>query len=76
MIGTTNTGGRPRLMRRYATLTALTLGIIAAPTVVRAQSAIIYRSVSNFDIANETGKICHGFEIDRDGTTVDCSERR
>ena len=70
MLGTTNTGGRSRSMRRFATLAALALGIIAAPTAARAQSAIIYGSLGNFDISNDTGKVCHGFEVQLDGLTA------
>jgi hypothetical protein len=57
-------------MRQYVTLSALLLGLIAAPTVARAQSAIIYGSVQNFDISNDTGLICHGFEVDIVGETL------
>ena len=70
MYGTTTTGGRPRSMRQFATLAALALGIIAAPTAARAQSAIIYGSLGNFDISNDTGKVCHGFEVQLDGLTA------
>ncbi|MCC6990537.1 MAG: hypothetical protein IT181_16135 [Acidobacteria bacterium] len=41
--------------------------LLAAPDAARAQSAIIYGSLSNFDISNDTGLVCHGFEIDMDG---------
>lgn len=40
---------------------------LGAPAVANAQSAIIYGSLGNFDISNDTGKVCHGFEIDIDG---------
>ena len=40
---------------------------LGAPAVASAQSAIIYGSLGNFDISNDTGKVCHGFEIDIDG---------
>lgn len=43
---------------------------LAAPALAQAQSAIIYGSLGNFDIANDTGKVCHGFEIDIDGLSV------
>jgi len=69
MSGTTNTGGWLRLMRQYVTLAALLLGLIAAPTAARAQSAIIYGALGNFDISNDTGKVCHGFEVLLDGLT-------
>lgn len=42
---------------------------LAAPATAQAQSAIIYGSLSNFDIANDTGKVCHGFEIQLDGVS-------
>ena len=41
--------------------------LLATPDAARAQSAIIYGSLSNFDISNDTGLVCHGFEIDLDG---------
>ncbi|MGE3706350.1 MAG: hypothetical protein AB7I13_13825, partial [Vicinamibacterales bacterium] len=36
---------------------------LGVPVVAQAQSAIIYGSLSNFDISNDTGKVCHGFEV-------------
>ena len=48
---------------------ALSLTLLAAPVAVRAQSAIIYGQLSNFDISNDTGQICHGFEIEIGGVT-------
>lgn len=59
-----------RRAHQYGTLTMLALGVLAAPTLVRAQSAIIYGSLGNFDISNDTGKVCHGFEIDLEGVTA------
>jgi hypothetical protein len=53
-------------MRRWGALAALVLGL-AAPSAARAQSAIIYGSLGNFDISNDTGKVCHGFEVELDG---------
>jgi hypothetical protein len=50
-------------------LAACALGIAAAPTLAAAQSAIIYGSLGNFDISNDTGKVCHGFEVELDGLT-------
>lgn len=47
----------------------IALGMLAQPGLAAAQSAIIYGSVSNFDISNDTGKVCHGFEVDLDGAT-------
>ncbi len=59
-----------RSARNRGTLAALAFGLLAAPSLAAAQSAIIYGSVGNFDISNDTGKICHGFEIDLDGQTT------
>lgn len=65
-------------MRRYfgqglatAVRTAGLAAIVAlgAPALAQAQSAIIYGSLGNFDISNDTGKVCHGFEIDIDGVS-------
>ena len=53
-----------RLMSRIALIGAVALGL---PALAQAQSAIIYGSLSNFDISNDTGQICHGFEIQLDG---------
>ncbi|MEZ5293753.1 MAG: hypothetical protein R2745_21900 [Vicinamibacterales bacterium] len=41
--------------------------LVAAPSLARGQSAIIYGSLGNFDISNDTGKVCHGFEIELEG---------
>jgi hypothetical protein len=46
---------------------------VALPTAAHAQSAVIYGSVSNFDISNDTGLVCHGFEVDLDGMSGDQS---
>lgn len=43
---------------------------LGVPVVAQAQSAIIYGSLSNFDISNDTGKVCHGFEVKMDGVRV------
>lgn len=53
-----------RLRNRLA---ALGFGMLVLPTVAQAQSAVIYGSLSNFDISNDTGQICHGFQIELDG---------
>ena len=53
---------------RSAGLAALVA--LGAPALAQAQSAIIYGSLSNFDISNDTGKVCHGFEVDVDGVQV------
>ncbi len=61
--------------RRLAPLAArwgfAAAALLAAPDAARAQSAIIYGSLSNFDISNDTGQVCHGFEIELDGITPD-----
>ncbi|MEQ1907384.1 MAG: hypothetical protein ABMA15_01085 [Vicinamibacterales bacterium] len=64
-------------MRRFTdrkTLAALfrstglaALVALGAPALAQAQSAIIYGSLSNFDISNDTGQVCHGFEVQVDG---------
>lgn len=46
---------------------AVGLALLLAPIFASAQSAIIYGSISNFDISNDTGRVCHGFEIELDG---------
>ncbi|MBI5503332.1 MAG: hypothetical protein HY899_00915, partial [Deltaproteobacteria bacterium] len=61
---------QPSTARCTALGAAIALALLAAPPLARAQSAIIYGSVSNFDISNDTGRICHGFEIDLDGETT------
>jgi hypothetical protein len=53
-------GGRARLA-------ALCMAVAALPALARAQSAIIYGSLGNFDIANDTGQTCYGFQIEIDG---------
>lgn len=53
-----------RVMRSVGLCGLATLG---APALALAQSAVIYGSLSNFDISNDTGKVCHGFEIKMDG---------
>jgi Divergent InlB B-repeat domain len=45
---------------------ALLLGLITAPGVMRAQTTL-FGAPSNFDIYNDTGQITHGFEIELDG---------
>lgn len=59
-----------RVARRLGTIAGLAIGIATTPTIARAQSAIIYGSLGNFDISNDTGKICHGFEIQLEGLTA------
>jgi hypothetical protein len=53
---------------RRALLGALA-GLLGMTRAADAQSAIIYGSLGNFDISNDTGKICHGFEVELDGLT-------
>jgi List-Bact-rpt repeat protein len=59
----------PRTISFLLSAGALALGVGAA----HGQSAIIYGSVSNFDISNDTGLVCHGFQIDLDGLSGDQS---
>lgn len=54
----------PPSARRLA-LSALVA--FAVPALAQAQSAIIYGSLGNFDISNDTGKVCHGFEVEIEG---------
>jgi hypothetical protein len=56
-----------RSPRKCSRLAALAIGILAVPTIAQAQSAIIYGSLGNFDISNDTGKICNGFQVELDG---------
>jgi hypothetical protein len=58
------------LSYRKALATAVwSFGLCALPVAAGAASAIIYGSLGNFDIANDTGKVCHGFEVEMDGVT-------
>jgi hypothetical protein len=57
------------MRRRLFRDAALSLALLAAPVTVRAQSAIIYGSLGNFDISNDTEQVCHGFEIEIGGVT-------
>ena len=70
MLGRTWRNEKTGTWGRGAALAALLLGLGLAPTAARAQSAIIYGSLGNFDIANDTGKVCHGFEVELDGLTA------
>ena len=63
----TNTQRLLRSARHCGAAAALVLGMVAAPTIAQAQSAIIYGSLGNFDISNDTGQTCHGFQIELDG---------
>jgi hypothetical protein len=55
------------MFRRLALLSALALGLIAAPHVSQAQQASIVGSPSNFDAANNEGQDANGFEIQIEG---------
>jgi hypothetical protein len=46
------------------------LGLFLLPATARAQSAVIYGQLGNFDISNDTGRVCHGFQIDIDGVSA------
>jgi hypothetical protein len=66
-------GINERAVRSSCTLASvalLALGIAAGPRSAPAQSAIIYGSLGNFDISNDTGQVCHGFEVDLAGLTA------
>ena len=56
--------GLATLVRTAGLAALVALGV---PAMAHAQSAIIYGSLSNFDISNDTGKTCHGFEVQLDG---------
>jgi len=58
------------MARARGMLVGLAAGFLAVPAIANAQSAIIYGSLGNFDISNDTGQVCHGFEVDIDGVTV------
>ena len=58
------------MRRRLLEGGVLSLALLVAPVMAHAQSAIIYGSLGNFDISNDTGKICHGFEIELGGLTA------
>ena len=54
-------------LRRHAHWGLAIGALVCAPSASQAQSAIIYGQLSNFDISNDTGRVCHGFDIDIDG---------
>lgn len=56
-------------MSRSIIRSALFAALCATPMFAAAQSAIIYGSLGNFDISNDTGRPCHGFEVELDGLT-------
>jgi len=49
---------------------ALGLALLAAPALLRAQTATIVGYPVNFDTVNDTGEETHGFEIEADGIQV------
>ena len=57
--------------RRHARWGLAVAALACAPSASQAQSAIIYGALSNFDISNDTGRVCHGFDIDLDGVSPD-----
>lgn len=48
-------------MKHILLLTLALLGLLAGQT---ARASIAYGSINNFDTVNDTGKVCHGFEIE------------
>ncbi|MFO1426653.1 MAG: hypothetical protein U1F11_06695 [Steroidobacteraceae bacterium] len=71
---TTITGreARPAAANRrlLAGLAMLALAALAAPHAARAQTASIYGSLGNFDVANLTGHDACGFEVELQGVTT------
>ena len=59
----------PRRWRQALRLAVPFAALCAVPLTSAAQSAIIYGSLGNFDISNDTGKVCHGFEVEMHGIT-------
>lgn len=53
--------------RRHARWGVALAALAALPATAGAQSAIIYGNLGNFDISNDTGKVCHGYEIEIEG---------
>lgn len=58
------------LLTSTACAAAATLAFLAGGSVAHAQSAIIYGNIGNFDISNDTGETCHGFEIEIEGVDI------
>jgi hypothetical protein len=48
-------------------LALLALALLATPAAVRAQTATVFGSLSNFDVVNNTEHETHGFEIELEG---------
>ncbi|MDT5155885.1 MAG: hypothetical protein QOH51_242 [Acidobacteriota bacterium] len=48
-------------------LFVLALALLFVPAVVRAQTATVFGSLSNFDVVNNTEHEAHGFEIELEG---------
>jgi len=59
----------PASLRRAGAKLAAVAGfvLLGGAPAASAQSAIIYGQLGNFDISNDTGQVCHGFEVDIDG---------
>ena len=70
MTRATNRKWKERLKAAGRRLALAGLLACGTPGLAAAQSAIIYGSLSNFDISNDTGQICHGFEVKMDGVDV------
>lgn len=64
-------GSRGWCATNWAAAAAVAIGAWCAPIAAQAQSAIIYGSLGNFDISNDTGRTCHGFAVDLDGVRPD-----
>ena len=58
------------MSRVFSKVVLAGLVALGVPALAAAQSAIIYGQLSNFDISNDTGQICHGFEIQLEGVQV------
>ncbi len=59
-----------RSLKSLFAAAAVAVGVLVGSSAAHAQSAIMYGSLGNFDILNETGQTCHGFQIDIDGLTA------
>ena len=55
--------------RKSGLVSALSLALLGAPIALRAQTATIEGTLSNFDVVNEIGADAHGFEIQLEGAT-------
>jgi hypothetical protein len=59
--------GRLSSVRRAAAAAAFALALFALAPALRAQTATVSGSLSNFDVVNDTGRDAHGFEIQLEG---------